>query len=42
MKSLGTAWFEGHTAELDAAAIRQEVERFAHLLSAMGVGDVRV
>jgi hypothetical protein len=42
MKSIGTAWFKGRTAELNATAIRQEVERFAHLLSANGVGSVRV
>jgi hypothetical protein len=42
MKSIGTAWFKGCTAELDAGAIRQEVERFARLLSARGVGGVRV
>jgi hypothetical protein len=42
MKSIGTAWFKGRTAEPDAAAIRREVERFARLLSATGVGDVRV
>src|SRR4051812_35431505 len=42
MKSIGTAWFNGRTAELDAAAIRREVERFARLLSATGVKSVRV
>jgi hypothetical protein len=42
MKSIGTAWFVGRTAELDAAAIRREVERFARLLCATGVGGVRV
>lgn len=42
MKSIGTAWFKGRTAELDAAAIRREVERFARLLSTTGVGSVRV
>jgi hypothetical protein len=42
MKSIGTAWFKGRTAELDAAAIRREVERFARLLSATGVGRMRV
>jgi hypothetical protein len=42
MKSIGTAWSRGHTAKLDAAAIRQEVEGFADLLSATGVGSVRV
>jgi hypothetical protein len=42
MKSIGTAWFKGRTSELDAAAIRREVERFARLLSAAGVGSVRV
>ena len=42
MKSIGTAWFKGRTAELDAAAIRREVERFARLLSATGVTGVRV
>jgi hypothetical protein len=42
MKSIATAWFKGSRAELDAAAIRREVERFARLLSATGVDDVRV
>jgi hypothetical protein len=42
MKSIGTVWFKGRTAELDAAAIRREVERFARLLSATGVEGVRV
>src|SRR2546421_9156888 len=42
MKSIGTAWFKGRTVELDAAAIRREVERFARLLSATGVESVRV
>lgn len=42
MKSIGTAWFKGRTAELDPAAIRLEVERFARLLSATGVRGVRV
>lgn len=42
MKSIGTAWFKGRTAELDAAAIRREVDRFARILSAKGVGGVRV
>jgi hypothetical protein len=42
MKSIGTAWFKGRTAELDAMAIRREVERFARLLAAVGVEGVRV
>jgi hypothetical protein len=42
MKSIGTAWFKGRTARLDAAAIRQELDRFARLLAATGVSDVRV
>lgn len=42
MKSVGTAWFKGRTTELDAAAIRREVERFARLLAATGVEEVRV
>jgi hypothetical protein len=42
MKSIGTAWFKGCTSELDAAAIRREVERFARLLSVTGLKDVRV
>jgi len=42
MKSIGTAWVKGRTAELDAVAIRREVERFARLLAATRVGGVRV
>jgi hypothetical protein len=42
MKSVGTAWFKGRTAELDAEAIRREVDRFARLLAATGVRGVRV
>ena len=42
MKSIGTAWFRGRTAELDSAAIRREVERFARLLCAADVECVRV
>ena len=42
MKFIGTAWFKGRTAGLDGTAIRREVERFAHLLSAVGVAAVRV
>ena len=42
MKSIGTAWYKGRAAELDAVAIRCEIERFARLLSASGVESVRV
>ena len=42
MKFIGTAWFIGRKAELDAAAIRREVERFSNLLSATRIGGVRV
>lgn len=42
MKSIATAWLKGRTTELDAAAIRKEVERIGCLLSAMGIGRVRV
>jgi hypothetical protein len=42
MKSIGTGWFKGRTAELDAAAIRRELDRFAGLLSARRLGEVRV
>ncbi len=42
MRSIGTAWFNSRTAELDAAAIRREVERFARLLAATGTEKVRV
>jgi hypothetical protein len=42
MKSIGTARFKDRQAELDEAAIRCEVERFARLLSALGVDKVRV
>jgi hypothetical protein len=42
MKSIGTAWFKGRTAELDASAIRREVERFARLLAVTGIEQVRV
>jgi hypothetical protein len=42
MKSIGTAWFKGRTTTLNAAAIRQEVERLARLLSAREVEAVRV
>src|SRR5436305_3402866 len=42
MRLIGTAWFKGRTAELDAAAIRREVARFARLLFATGVESVRV
>jgi hypothetical protein len=42
MKFIGTAWFNGRTAQLDADAIRREVERFVALLSGRGVGAVRV
>jgi hypothetical protein len=42
MKSIGTAWLKGRTAELDAASIRREVERFVRLLAVTGAGSVRV
>jgi hypothetical protein len=42
MNSIGTAWFKGRTAELDAAGIGREVERSARLLAATGVEGVRV
>lgn len=42
MKCLYTAFFKGFSAELDAAAIRREVDRFAGLLVTAGVDAVRV
>lgn len=42
MRFIGTTRFQGQVAELDTATIRREVERFACLLSAAGVGAVRV
>lgn len=42
MKSIGTGSFQGRTAELNATAIRREVERFVRLLSNKGVGHVQV
>lgn len=42
MKGITTAFFAGRTAELDAAAIRGEVQRFAGLLRSAGVNAVRV
>lgn len=42
MKGISTGYLKGRSAELDPAAIRREVERFAGLLRAVGVGAVRV
>lgn len=42
MKAIGTAWFKGRTMELNSAAIRREIERFARLLSATGFVNARV
>ncbi len=42
MRGISTAFLEGSAAQLDSAAIRREIERFAGLIRAVGVQAVRV
>jgi hypothetical protein len=42
MEEIATGWRKGWTTEFDAETIKQEIERFARLLSAYGIATVRV